>query len=132
MNDKATMPDACSILIDAADAIAERAHQRDQPTGERSMGHTVRAFNAMFGTELTEHQGWQFMVMLKMARSTGGALRIDDYADGAAYFALAGESATRAQMTRVQADRNSAVAQSSIDFVRKLIVERRANRGRDL
>ena len=47
----------------------------------------------MFNTELTETQGWLFMALLKMSRAKGGEFNSDDYIDGAAYFALAGESA---------------------------------------
>ena len=88
--------DAVSLLIDAADTITARGKQRDTPRGERSMGRAVKAFNAMFGTALTEPQGWQFMAILKMARaSAGGPVRIDDYIDQAGYAALAGECAAR-------------------------------------
>ncbi|MEO5811578.1 MAG: DUF6378 domain-containing protein [Rhodanobacter sp.] len=89
------IPDAVSILIDAADTITERGKQRDKPSGERSMSRTVAAFNALYGTSLSETQGWQFMVLLKAARAVTGKPRMDDYIDQAAYSALAGESAAR-------------------------------------
>lgn len=81
---------AVDILKEAAECIGDRAEERDTEE-ERSMAATVRAFNGMFGTELTEEQGWHFMTLLKMSRSKGGEFRHDDYVDGAAYFALAGE-----------------------------------------
>lgn len=81
------------FLVTAADAIDNRASVRDLPTGERSMRRAVRAFNAMYGHGLTEAQGWQFMVLLKMARSAAGRLHVDDFIDQAAYSALAGECA---------------------------------------
>lgn len=83
---------AVSILSEASDCIGERAAERDTES-ERSMKTTVNAFNAMFGTNLTEVQGWQFMELLKMSRSRGGKFRLDDFVDGAAYAALAGEAA---------------------------------------
>lgn len=86
---------ADEILNNAAAEMQDRAASRDTPEGERSMGRCVKAFNAMFGTELTETQGWQFMELLKMARSAGGAFRLDDFTDGVAYAALAGESEAR-------------------------------------
>ena len=89
----ATTADA--ILQNAAAEMQDRAASRDTPEGERSMGRCVKAFNAMFGTELTETQGWQFMELLKMARSVGGEFRLDDFTDGVAYAALAGESEAR-------------------------------------
>ena len=85
--------EADEILMRAADHIKDRAAQRDLPK-ERSMAAAVNAFNAMFGHSLTVEQGWHFMVLLKMSRSRGGT-NPDDYEDGAAYFALAGEEASR-------------------------------------
>lgn len=81
---------AVKILNDAAECIGDRAAERDTEN-ERSMLSTVNAFNAMYGTELTETQGWMFMVFLKASRANGGDFREDDYTDGASYFALAGE-----------------------------------------
>lgn len=86
-------PDAPQILAAAAEAIANRAASRDLPA-ERSMARTVAAFNTLTGHILTETQGWLFMAVLKAARSTAGKTEIDDYIDGASYFALAGESAS--------------------------------------
>lgn len=89
---------APDLLLEAADAIGHRAAQRDQPDGERSMRRTVAAFNAMYGTRLTEEQGWRFMEILKIARAAGGKPHRDDYIDGAAYSALAGECALGGQL----------------------------------
>lgn len=83
---------AHTILHDAADAIADRAASRDV-SAERSMARCVAAFNAMTGHALTEVDGWWFMVFLKCSRSRAGAHNPDDYLDGAAYVALAGEAA---------------------------------------
>lgn len=88
------MQTASEILSAGADTISNRAASRDDnKTAERSMASTVNAFNAMYGTNLTETQGWMFMVFLKAARARQGDLNMDDYLDGASYFALAGESA---------------------------------------
>ena len=81
---------AADILTDAADTIRTRGEERDKGS-ERSMKATVDAFNALTGQQLTETQGWQFMAVLKLARANGGNFKLDDYLDGAAYFALAGE-----------------------------------------
>ena len=83
---------ATNILKVASDNIGDRASERDTEE-ERSMAATIRAFNGMYGTELTEEQGWMFMVFLKAARAKGGDFSDDDYIDGASYFALAGECA---------------------------------------
>ena len=85
---KYTAPD---IMKEGMQAMLDRASERDTE-GERSMGATVKSFNAMYGLDLTEEQGWMFMVFLKAARAKGGDFRKDDYVDGAAYFALAGEA----------------------------------------
>lgn len=84
---------AQAILKHAGKAIDDRARERDRPQGERSMLAAVQAFNAITGHRLTEQDGWMFMVMLKASRAQGGDFRLDDFVDGAAYFALAGEAA---------------------------------------
>jgi hypothetical protein len=73
--------------------MQQRASERDQADGERSMRRTVTMFNAMTGHKLSERDGWMFMVCLKAARAQFGELQADDYTDGAAYFGLAGEAA---------------------------------------
>lgn len=82
---------AVETLRRAADLIEQRGKQRDSDTGERSMARTVGAFNAVYGTNLTETQGWHFMELLKMARSSQGAHVADDFDDKVAYAALAAE-----------------------------------------
>ncbi|AUR87810.1 hypothetical protein NVP1104O_60 [Vibrio phage 1.104.O._10N.286.49.A12] len=82
--------------------MKDRASQRDAEDGERSMKRCVEAFNALEGTDLTETQGWKFMVMLKMARSVSGDFTTDDYEDMAAYAGLAGESASMEETTSDQ------------------------------
>ena len=84
---------AVSLLKQAIDDLGGRAVERD--TGEeRSMTRAVKAFNDMYGTEMTDEMGWMFMVFLKASRARGGSFRVDDYADGASYFSLAGEAAS--------------------------------------
>ena len=86
---------APELLIAAADCVADRATQRDcETTGERSMATAVATFNALTGHTLTERDGWIFMTVLKLARAQAGRHVLDDYIDGAAYVALAGESIT--------------------------------------
>lgn len=88
---------APAILALGAQALQDRASSRDQPDGERSMARAVAMFNAYAGGDrrMSETDGWMFMVLLKAARAAQGKVNEDDYVDGAAYFALAGESATR-------------------------------------
>lgn len=86
---------AAEILTTAAGHLKDRAATYDQPQGERSIGKTVAMFRVLTGIEMTEEQGWLFMVCLKMVRAQQGGYRADSYEDGAAYFALAGESAAQ-------------------------------------
>ena len=81
---------ATCILDRASSTIQTRGKERDKGS-ERSMKSAVEAFNALTGRELTETEGWKFMVILKLARANGGSFNMDDYLDGAAYMALAGE-----------------------------------------
>ena len=85
-----TAPD---FLERGAQHMRDRAAQRDKPDGERSMARAVAAFNAQEGTNLTEEQGWRFMVQLKYSRACAGVFVADDYEDMAAYAGLAGEAA---------------------------------------
>ena len=86
---------ATEILHTASECIGDRAKQRDQKNGERSMARAVWAFNDLTGSSLSPRDGWLFMAILKAARATtpNGRHNADDYVDGAAYFALAGEQA---------------------------------------
>lgn len=89
--------DAPALLTTAADTIVNRAVERDnEAKAERSMGAAVSAFNALYGAHMSETQGWMFMAILKAARARQGRFNIDDFIDGAAYFALAGEAEANA------------------------------------
>lgn len=89
---------APDLLEQAQFALKDRAATRDQDS-ERSMALTVRIFEAMTGVRLTELQGWQYMLALKLARAARGQCHVDDWIDLAGYAALAGECqlATRAR-----------------------------------
>jgi hypothetical protein len=86
---------AGEYLAQAADLMAERGKQYDRPTGERSMGKTVAAFNAITGRDLSESEGWLLMLLLKQVRQwqTPGFHR-DSAEDAVAYSALLAESLT--------------------------------------
>ena len=83
------------FLNQAAQHMNDRAATYDAPQGERSMGKTVAAFNALTGRNLSETEGWLFMSLLKMARANQGAFRLDNYEDLVAYTALMGEAAIK-------------------------------------
>lgn len=84
---------APALLDQAAKHMRDRAATYDKPEGERSMGKTVQAFNAITGRDLAEHEGWLLMALLKMVRSEA---RKDPHPDSVedlvAYGALYGEA----------------------------------------
>lgn len=82
---------AHEFLEKAGETMKARAQLRDAAAGERSMAKIVATFNALTGHTLSEAEGWEFMVLLKMVRGRQGKFNDDDYTDGAAYFALLGE-----------------------------------------
>lgn len=85
---------APQILANAASHLERCAAERDSADGERSMARAVEAFNALTSHQLSERDGWMFMVTLKAARACSTPEgKPDDYEDLAAYGALAGESA---------------------------------------
>ena len=86
---------ASDFLGAALNHMEDRASTYDNPTGERSMGRTIEAFNAITGHKLTEEHGWLFMCLLKQVRSQQGKYKSDNYADLTAYAALMGECAAK-------------------------------------
>ena len=82
-----------SFLHQAADLMAERGKQYDQPGGERSMGKAVAALNAITGRDLTEAEGWLLMSLVKRVRQhTGAGYHQDSAEDAVAYAALEAEA----------------------------------------
>ncbi len=89
-----TLKTAPEILQAGISHIQDRAKTYDKPEGERSIGRTITAFNAITGLSLTEEQGWLMMGLLKMVRSQQGDFKLDNYEDEASYAALRGECAS--------------------------------------
>ena len=91
--DNTSVLSAPNLLKRASDLMIERAVQYDSPEGERSMEKIVNSFNALTGKDLTEAQGWMFMVLLKLVRDN---TRVNGHKDSCddliAYAALYGES----------------------------------------
>ncbi len=83
------------FLYAGADHFEKRKKKYDKPEGERSMANTVKMFNTLTGHNLSEQQGWKFMILLKTVRSEHGPFHADDYEDAAAYCGLAGEAASK-------------------------------------
>ncbi len=84
---------APQMLKRASDLMVERAVQYDSPEGERSMEKITNAFNAITGKNITEPEGWMFMVLLKLVRDNNRTLgHQDSCEDLIAYSSLYGES----------------------------------------
>lgn len=82
------------FLQAAIDVQAERGKQYDTPNGERSMGRTVQAFNAITGRDLTEAEGWLLLQVLKDVRQwqNPGKFHEDSALDCVAYSSLKAEA----------------------------------------
>jgi hypothetical protein len=83
------------FLSQAADLLVERGKQYDKPSGERSMGSTVKAFNAITNKTLSESEGWLFMSILKRVRQFQGPYHQDSAEDAVSYSALEAEALER-------------------------------------
>lgn len=87
-------PKAAQILNEAVATMVERGKSYDKNGNgaERSMDKIVAMFEALTSIKMTPAQGYKFMACLKLARSEQGEHKEDNYLDGAAYMALAGEA----------------------------------------
>lgn len=84
---------APELLGRAAALMHERGKTYDEPEGERSMGKTVAAFNAVTGRDLTESEGWLLMCLLKAVRAAARKEpHRDSLEDLIAYAALMAEA----------------------------------------
>lgn len=84
------------FLQSAMDVQKERGEQYDKPSGERSMGATVRAFNAITGHMLEESDGWMLLGLLKLVRQSQNpeTYHHDSALDFVAYASLYAEAAS--------------------------------------
>ena len=86
-------PKAAELLGRAARHMHDRASTYDTPEGERSVGKTVVAFNAITGHTLRESEGWLLMALLKAVRGfTRADYHADSFEDLIAYTALCAEA----------------------------------------
>jgi hypothetical protein len=91
--DDTPAPLAPELLGRAAMHMHDRAAAYDAPDGERSMGKTVQAFNAVTGHTLTESEGWLLMALLKQVRLFARSKpHADSAEDAIAYMALMAEA----------------------------------------
>ena len=85
---------ATDFLSKALTLLEERGKDYDQPQGERSMGKTVQAFNAITGRTLKESEGWLLLQLLKDVRqwSNPDSYHADSAEDCISYAALKAEA----------------------------------------
>ena len=89
-------PLAAELLGRAARHMHDRAATYDKPEGERSMGRTVQAFNAITGHSLSESEGWLLLQVLKDVRLfTRSDYHADSAEDCIAYAALKAEAKSK-------------------------------------
>lgn len=82
-----------ALLASTSALLSERGKQYDSPKGERSMGRTIAAFNAITGRELTEAEGMLLLALLKMVRDRQRTIpHQDSCEDLIAYSALYAEA----------------------------------------
>ena len=84
------------FLQSAIDVQKERGAQYDKPSGERSMGATVAAFNCITGNNLKEQDGWMLLGLLKLVRQSQNPEKYhhDSALDFVAYASLYAEAAS--------------------------------------
>ena len=94
MTDVTRAKSSTYFLQAAIDVQAERGKQYDAPGGERSMGRTVQAFNAITGRDLTEAKGWLLLQVLKDVRQWQNPDKFhqDSALGGVAYSSLKAEA----------------------------------------
>lgn len=72
--------------------LGQRGKTYDGSNDERSMARIVAIYNAIYGANMTEEQGWIFMLCLKIARLISAPDFHQDSADDlCAYAALLAE-----------------------------------------
>ena len=96
------------FLQAAINVQAERGKQYDKPTGERSMGATISAFNCITGYTLEESDGWMLLGLLKLVRQSQNPEQYhhDSALDFVAYASLYAESASE-QCGQLEAEQPS-------------------------
>lgn len=88
-----TPPSLADFITEAQEILIQRGNTYEAPEGERSMGKTVRIFNAFHATALTETQGWHFMAVLKQVRAFARPqFHRDSFVDNVNYSLLMAEA----------------------------------------
>lgn len=97
------------FLQAAIDVQKERGAQYDKPSGERSMGATVAAFNCITGFTLEESDGWMLLSILKLVRQSQNPEKYhhDSALDFVAYASLYAEAASEQCKPATESNKNN-------------------------
>jgi hypothetical protein len=108
------------FLQAAINVQSERGKQYDKPTGERSMGATISAFNCITGRTLEESDGWLILSLLKLVRQAQNPEQYhhDSALDFVAYASLYAEAASEqcGQLEAQQAEASSHIFSDNTDW----------------
>ena len=85
------MKEKINVLQEADRIINGNAKDRDFGH-ERSMPRIVKLYKELTGKEFTEHDGYMFMICLKLIRMQKNPKIADNYIDLAGYAQLASEA----------------------------------------
>lgn len=107
------------FLQAAIDVQKERGAQYDKPSGERSMGATVAAFNCITGNNLKEQDGWMLLGLLKLVRQSQNQEKYhhDSALDFVAYASLYAEAASEQCKTVEDARKTVGVIKSDATYI---------------
>lgn len=100
---------ADKILTEARSTLAQRSPDYDKQ-GDRYMAHAVEVFNTIKQWEpgqLSERDGWMFMLCVKIARSQVNPTKLDNYVDASVYAALLGECSIKLKSQAVSNEATS-------------------------
>ena len=107
------------FLQAAIDVQKERGAQYDKPSGERSMGATVEAFNCITGNNLKEQDGWMLLGLLKLVRQSQNPEKYhhDSALDFVAYASLYAEAASERCKPLEDARKTGGVIKNDVTYI---------------
>lgn len=107
------------FLQAAIDVQKERGAQYDKPSGERSMGATVSAFNCITGNNLKEQDGWMLLGLLKLVRQSQNPEKYhhDSALDFVAYASLYAEAASEQCQPVEEVRKTGGVINNNVTYI---------------
>ena len=82
-------------ILAAAEACVTRDREATHGAPEESFTKLAKVWSAMVGVEITAGQACLMLAQLKVVRAWGNPKHVDNWVDGAGYFACGGERATK-------------------------------------